>query len=235
MQLKVIVIEDEPLALNKLVSFIDKIDYLKISRTFDNAIAAISYLKNNSIDLIFLDIQMEEFTGIQFLETIKRRPKVIITTAYDKYAVKGYEFDVSDYLLKPYTFERFVQAIERVFINLSEKKHPTSSDFIFVKTEHRLEKIKVSEILYIEGMNEYLRIVTTDKKIMTLQSFKSIEELLPLNNFLRVHKSYVVAIDKIESIERNRIKIQKMVIPIGETYKELFFNMIGSVKCLRFK
>ncbi len=229
MQINCIVIEDEPLALKKLTGFINKIEYLRLSETFDNAIDAISYLKGNTVDLIFLDIQMEEFTGIQFLEAIKQRPKVIITTAYDKYAVKGYEFDVADYLLKPFTLERFVKAIEKVTSNI-EKHTPASIDYIFVKTEYRLEKIKVSEILFIEGMNEYLKIVTEDKKIMTLQNFKSMEEMLPKNNFLRVHKSYIVAIDKIESIERNRIKIQKIIIPISDSYKENFFNKIGMTK-----
>jgi two-component system, LytTR family, response regulator len=230
MQINCIAIEDEPLALKKLTGFINKIEYLSLSKTFDNAIEAISYLKENSIDLIFLDIQMEEFTGIQFLETIKQRPKIIITTAYDKYAVKGYEFDVADYLLKPFTFERFVQAVEKVFNNITERLTIASSDYIFVKTEYRLEKIKVSEILYIEGMNEYLRIVTENKKVMTLQNFKSMEEMLPKNNFLRIHKSFIVAIDKIESIERNRIKIQKMIIPVSDSYKETFFNKIGMRK-----
>lgn len=230
MQINCIVIEDEPLAVKKLIGFINKIEYLRLSKTFDNAIEAIGYLKENSVELIFLDIQMEEFTGIQFLETVKQRPKVIITTAYDKYAVKGYELDVADYLLKPFTFERFVQAVEKVYNFISEKPAPVSSDYIFVKTEYRLEKIKVSEILYVEGMNEYLRIVTEEKKIMTLQNFKSIEGILPKDNFIRVHKSYIVAIDKVESIERNRIKIQKMLIPISDTYKERFFNKIGMTK-----
>ena len=206
MQINCIAIEDEPLALKKLTGFINKIEYLRLSKTFDNAIEAINYLKVNAVDLIFLDILMEEFTGIQFLETIKQRPKVIITTAYDKYAIKGYELDVSDYLLKPFTFERFLQAVEKVFNGFAEKSSFTPSDYIFVKTEYRLEKIKVSDILYIEGMNEYLRIVTADKKIMTLQNFKSMEDILPKSNFLRVHKSYIVALDKIENIERNRIK-----------------------------
>lgn len=227
MNLKVIVIEDEPLALKKVVGFIEKIDYLTLSKTFDNAIDAISYLKTNSVDLIFLDIQMEEFTGIQFLEAVKVRPKVIITTAYDKYAIKGYELDVADYLLKPFTFERFLQAVERVSNTIAEHQTQSNNDFIFVKTEYRLEKVKLSEILYIEGMSEYLRVVTKTKKVMTLLNFKSIEELLPKNNFLRVHKSYVVALDKIESIERNRIKIGDNIIPISESFKEIFYNKIG--------
>lgn len=227
MNLKVIVIEDEPLALKKIVGFIEKIDYLSLSKTFDNAIEAISYLKSNTVDLIFLDIQMEEFTGIQFLEAVKIRPKVIITTAYDKYAIKGYELDVADYLLKPFTFARFLQAVERVSNSIAEPQTPSNNDFIFVKTEYRLEKIKLSEILYIEGMSEYLKVVTSDKKIMTLQSFKTLEEQLPKLNFARIHKSYIVAIDKIENIERNRIKIKEVLIPISDTYKEEFYNKIG--------
>ncbi|HEX2936717.1 MAG TPA: LytTR family DNA-binding domain-containing protein [Bacteroidales bacterium] len=230
MQINCIVIEDEPLAIKKLTGFISRVEYLQLSRTFDNAIDAISYLKENPVDLIFLDIQMEEFTGIQFLETIRQRPQVIITTAYDKYAVKGYELDVADYLLKPFTFERFIQSVEKIHKTISEKPTAASVQYIFVKTEYRLEKINVSDILYIQGMNEYLRIVTDEKKIMTRQTFKSIEELLPKDNFIRVHKSYLVAIDKVESIERNRIKIQKMLIPISETYKESFFNKIGVTK-----
>lgn len=227
MQIKVIVIEDEPLALKKVVGFIEKIDHLTIVKTFDNAIEAISFLKSNTVDLIFLDIQMEEFTGIQFLEAVKQRPKVIITTAYDKYAIKGYELDVADYLLKPFTFERFLQAVERVSSTHSETQTNSAIDFIFVKTEYRLEKLNLSEILYIEGMSEYLRVVTSNKKIMTLQNFKSLEEQLPKTNFARVHKSYIVALDKIENIERNRIKIEEMLIPISDTFKDGFYNKIG--------
>lgn len=227
MQLKCIVIEDEPLALKKLVSFIDKIDFLSVSKAFDNAVEAISYLKSNAIDIIFLDIQMEDFSGIQFLETVKHRPKVIITTAYDKYALIGYELDVADYLVKPITFERFVQAVEKVADSISSNPIKPANDFIFVKTEYRLEKIKVPDILYIQGMSEYLRVITKEKKIMTLQNFKTLEQLLPENLFVRVHKSYLVAIDKIDSVERNRIKIQDLSIPVSETYREEFYRKLG--------
>lgn len=230
MRIKSIVIEDEPLALKKLVSFIDKIEYLEIANTFDNAIEAISYLKSNDIDLIFLDIQMEEFSGIQFLETLNQRPKVIITTAYDKYALKGYELDVFDYLLKPFTFERFIKAVDKVFKSKLEKPASVPNDSIFVKTEYKLVQIKISEILYIEGMSEYLRLVTSNKKIMTKQNFKNIEAILPKINFVRVHKSYMIAIDKIENIERNRIKINDMFIPISDSYKDIFYDKIGISK-----
>jgi DNA-binding LytR/AlgR family response regulator len=225
-QINCIVIEDEPLALKKLIGFIDKVGCLKLCESFDNAIDAISYLKENSIDLIFLDIQMEEFTGIQFLETVKERPKVIITTAYDKYAVKGYELDVIDYLLKPFTFDRFIQSIEKVSAIQTNGLTSTSNNCIFVKTEYRLEKIEINDILYIEGMSEYLGIVTTQKRIMTLQNFNSISKILPDNNYVRVHKSYLVAIDKIKSIERNKIKISDKIIPISDTYKDKFFDKL---------
>jgi two-component system, LytTR family, response regulator len=227
MLLQCIVVEDEPLALKKLVSFISKIDYLNISKTFDNAVEAIGYIKTNTVDIIFLDIQMEDFSGIQFLESVKQRPKVIVTTAYDKYAIQGYELDVADYLLKPITFERFLQAVEKVSNGISSNSNKPANDFIFVKTEYRHEKIRISDILYIQGMSEYLRIVTRDRKIMTLQNFKTIQDALPEDLFIRVHKSYIVAIDKIESIERNRIKIKDMIIPVSDTYMEGFYNKLG--------
>jgi two-component system LytT family response regulator len=225
-QINCIVIEDEPLASKKLIGFINKIGYLKLCESFDNAIDAISFLKENSIDLIFLDIQMEEFTGIQFLETVKERPKVIITTAYEKYALKGYELDVVDYLLKPFTFDRFLQSVEKVFKSSNKELTPKSKNSIFVKTEYRLEKIKIDEILFIEGMSEYLGIVTTQKRILTLQNFSAITKILPDDNFFRVHKSFLVAIDKIKSIERNRIKIGDKIIPISDTYKDAFYSKL---------
>lgn len=226
MQINCILIEDEPLASKKLIGFINKVGYLKLSESFDNAIDAISYVKEKSVDLIFLDIQMEEFTGIQFLETVKERPKVIITTAYEKYALKGYEFDIVDYLLKPFTFDRFLQSVEKVYKSSNKELTPKSNNSIFVKTEYRLEKIEIDEILFIEGMSEYLGIVTTQKRIMTLQNFSAITKILPDDNFFRVHKSYLVAINKIKSIERNRITIGDKIIPISDTYKDAFYGKL---------
>lgn len=226
MQINCIVIEDEPLASKKLIGFINKVGYLELCKSFDNAIDAISYVKEKSIDLIFLDIQMEEFTGIQFLETVKERPKVIITTAYEKYALKGYEFNVIDYLLKPFTFDRFLQSVEKVYKSSNNELTSKSNNSIFVKTEYRLEKIEIDQILFIEGMSEYLGIVTTQKRIMTLQNFSTITKILPDDNFFRVHKSYIVAIDKIKSIERNRIRIGDKIIPISDTYKDAFYSKL---------
>ena len=173
---------------------------------------------------------MEEFTGIEFLEAINQCPKVIITTAYDKYALKGYEFSVVDYLLKLYTFERFVKAVDKVVISKLEDSRHVSSDSVFIKTEYRFEKVRLSDILYIEGMSEYLKVVTVNKKILTKQNFRNMEEILPHGNFVRVHKSYMIAIDKIENIEKNRIRINDLYIPISDSYRDVFYRRIGISK-----
>jgi two-component system LytT family response regulator len=231
MQINCIAIDDEPLALSKLEGFISKVPDLKLIRTFDNAIDAIGWLKENSADLIFLDIQMEQLTGIQFLEATGSTSRVILTTAYDQYAIRGFELNVTDYLLKPYSFQRFVQAVNKVMEYFSQKTSANQTlqkadRYIFVKTEYRLERVDLENILYIEGMKDYLRIICTDKKIMTLQSFTRIEESLPANKFCRVHKSFIVAIDKIKSVERGVILIADQRIPISNTYKEIFFSRI---------
>jgi DNA-binding LytR/AlgR family response regulator len=230
MQIRCIAIDDEPLALSKLEGFINKVTELKLIRTFDNPVEVIGWLKENNVDLIFLDIQMEQLTGLQFLETASPSARIILTTAYDQYAIKGYELNVTDYLLKPYSFERFVKAINKVmeyFSHSGENKTVYESDtFIFVKTEYRLERIDLNEILYIEGMKDYLRIICQGKKIMTLQSFAKLEECLPANRFCRVHKSFIVAIDKIKSVERGVILIADQRIPVSNTYKDNFFSKI---------
>jgi DNA-binding LytR/AlgR family response regulator len=223
-----IIIEDEPLALEKTKDFVNKVPFLNLSATFDNALKGLTYLNNNKIDILFLDINMDELSGIELLESSKISSQVIITTAYQEYALKGYELQITDYLLKPFTFNRFLQAVNKAQENLSQRIAEKQLDFIFVKTENRLEKIMISDILYIEGMRDYLRIHTTSKKIMTLQSFSELEQLIPAHLVCRVHKSYMVAINKIESIERSRIKIADQLIPISETYKEAFLQLIKS-------
>jgi len=229
MGIRCIAIDDEPLALKKVQSFIEKINGLTLVNSFDNALDAIPFINEEKVDLIFLDIQMERFTGIQFLESVKNHPQVIITTAFEDYALKGYDLNVTDYLLKPYSFDRFVQAINKAMENIKTKQPNALTeerDFIFVKTEYRLEKVLLDEILYIEGMRDYLQIVTKTKKIMTLQNFKFLESKLTPPQFLRVHKSFMVSINNIESIERNVIKIKDKLIPISDTYKEIFYKII---------
>ncbi len=226
MKINCIIVEDEPLALERAKGFVEKLSFLNLLAAFDNAIEALSFIKTNTVDLIFLDIKMDEFSGIQFLETSTITSKVIITTAYQEYALKGFDLKVSDYLLKPFTFERFVQAVDRVQSDLAKNENQNEKNFIFVKTEYRLEKIYLSEILYIEGMRDYRRIHTTSKKIMTLQTFNDFEKEISSSIICRVHKSYMVSLDKIESIEKDRIKIKEILIPISETYKQAFYENI---------
>jgi two-component system LytT family response regulator len=224
-------IDDEPLAIAKLAGFISRIPELTLMKTFDNALEAMVWMKENPADLIFLDIQMEQLTGIQFLEATGTNAKIIVTSAYDRYAIKGFDLNVTDYILKPYSFERFVKGVNKAMEQLSGTLNTKSGSedqdgFIFVRTEYRLERIDLDQILYIEGMKDYLRIICTGKKIMTLQSFSKLEEILPARNFCRVHKSYIVAIDKIRSIERNVILIADQRIPVSNTYRESFFSRI---------
>ncbi len=223
-----IIIEDEPLALEKTKDFVLKVPFLTLSATFDNALTGLAYLNNNKVDLLFLDINMDELSGIELLESSKITSQVILTTAYQEYALKGYELQITDYLLKPFTFNRFLQAVNKARENISHRASEAAPDFIFVKTENRLEKIMIDEIVYIEGMRDYRRIHAVNKKVMTLQNFSEFEKLIPPSLVCRVHKSYMVALHKIESIERGRIKIADQLIPISDTYKEVFFQLINN-------
>lgn len=226
MKINCIIVEDEPLAVERIKSYVLKLPYLELLSTFDNGIDALVFLKSNAVDLIFLDINMGEFSGIQLLETSNIKSEIIITTAYNEYALKGFDLHVTDYLLKPFTFERFVLAIDRVQANLKKGEGLHNKKFIFIKTEYRLEKILLSEVLYIEGMRDYRRIHTINKRIMTLKPFKEFEQDIPENIICRVHKSFMVALDKIDSVERDRIRIKDTIIPISETYKKHFFDLI---------
>ena len=240
-----IAVDDELLALKKIQRFAEKIDYLNLMGTFDNALSTFSFLRENNIDLIFLDIQMDEFTGIQLLETIKDPPYVILTTAYDEYALKAYELDVVDYLLKPIPFERFVKAVEKVYVRFlkdqnqqhqqhlhttgnSHDQQSDHSEFTFIKSGNKTVKVYFNKILYIEGQRDYLQIHTEDSKIMTLLNFKKMQELLDPQRFVRVHKSYVISIDKIDYIENNAIRIKDKLIPVSTTYKVAFFNLLNN-------
>jgi two-component system LytT family response regulator len=227
MRINCIIIEDEPLALERTKGYVLKLPFLNLLATFDNGINALSFLKTNAVDLIFLDIHMDELSGIQLLESAKITSQVIITTAYDEYALKGFELKVTDYLLKPYTFERFVQAVDRAQTLLQKQEIPASRNFIFVKTEYRLEKLMLNNLMYIEGMRDYRKIHTTGKPIMTLQTFTEFEQEIPADKVCRVHKSFMVALDKIDSVERDRIHMQGTLIPISDTYRKRFFELIN--------
>ena len=221
-----IIIEDEPLALKRTKEYVEKILYLDLKNSFDNGFEAIGFLKEHPVDLIFLDIKMDEMTGIQFLESIERKPAIIITTAYSEYALKGYELNVTDYLLKPFTIERFIQAVEKVSNQITDETI-IKNEFFFVKTDYKIEKVFFNDILFIEGMRDYRNIQTESKKILTLQTFGDLEKELPQSQFCRVHKSFIIPLNKIDTIERNRIRIREKWIPISETYKEKFYKIIG--------
>lgn len=220
-----IIIEDEPLALKRTRDFVEKLGYLNLIITFDNSLEALNFLKMNPVDLIFLDIRMDELSGIEMLRSLSKLPSVIITSAYKEYALVGYELDIVDYLLKPFSFDRFLQAVDRVYNKLDLTKDQ-GLDYLFVKTDYRIEKITLRDIKFIVGMRDY-RCIQTNRKILTLQTFYSLEEELPSDNFCRVHKSYIVNIQKIESVERNRIKIGDVYIPIGASFKKAFYKLIG--------
>jgi DNA-binding LytR/AlgR family response regulator len=237
MTIRCIAVDDEPLALEKIKGYISKIEYLELLECFSNAADAMSFLRQHKVDLMFLDIQMDELTGIQMLESMAVKPAVILTTAYDEYALKGYELDVSDYLLKPISFQRFLKAVDKVYYEIDKlsMSHDSSDDkdvskkspdYLFIKSGHTTVRITIHEILFIEGMKDYLRIWTENEKIMTLMSFKALEEKLPPNSFIRIHKSYLVALDKIDRVERNRIKIGGELLPVGESYRRQFLERI---------
>lgn len=227
MAINCIIIEDEPLALERTRGYVLKLPFLNLLGTFDNGIDALVFLRTNQVDLLFLDINIGELSGIQLLESSDVKREVIITTAYNEYALKGYELSVTDYLLKPFTFDRFLQAVNKVQNNLSKREVLPDKKFIFVKTEYRLEKLLLSDLLYIEGMRDYRKIHTTAKKIMTLQPFTDFEREVPPSILCRVHKSFMVSLARIDSIERDRIKIQDTLIPISDTYRKAFFELIN--------
>ena len=224
---KCIIIEDEPLALERTQSFVKKIPFLSLEHTFENSLEGLGYLTTHPVDVLFLDINMDELSGVELLESSKITAQVIITTAYPQYALKGFELNVTDYLLKPFTFQRFLQAVNKAQENLSLSRTQPQVEFIFVKTEHRLEKIMVKDMLFIEGMRDYRRIHTLHKRVMTLQNFSELEQMLPPSAVCRVHKSYMVSLSKIDMIERGRIVIGDHRIPISATYKDAFFDRIS--------
>ncbi len=300
MKINCIAIDDEPLALDIIRVYCSKIPFLNLIRTFDNALDTLEFLASHPVDLIFLDIQMEGLTGIQLLKALKNRPQVIITSAFDRYAAEGFDLDVTDYLLKPISLERFIRGVNKVFERWQQAEgaiahsqtapspapHPASDlpspaglhsasdlpttaglhsaselqpspdqhtpsdpyfpsapvapqtvtapsqeqEYFFVKTETRMEKLLASEILYVQGMGDYWRIVTSRKKIKTLMNARAIGEILREPRFCRVHKSWFVALDKIDFVERRHIKIGNEHIPVSESYQKRFFELIEKNK-----
>jgi two-component system LytT family response regulator len=226
MRIDCIIIEDEPLAQERVRGYLERLPFMRLLGVFDNGIDALTFLQTAEPHLIFLDINMGDFSGIQLLESMKIRSQVIISTAYHEYALKGFDLQVADYLLKPYSFERFVQAVDRVRALRTKPAAPVEKRFLFVKTEYRLEKLSLDDLLYIEGMRDYRRIFARDKQILTLQTFGDLEQSIPPSVACRVHKSYMVALDKIDAVERDIIRIGEVEIPLSDTYKKVFLQLL---------
>lgn len=229
--LKCIIVDDEPLAIEILESYIAKIEHLEIAGTFRNAVSAFTFLQTNTVDLIFLDIQMPRLTGIDFLKTLKDPPQVIFTTAFRDYAVDGFELEVVDYLLKPIPFERFLKAVAKVMHTPSTAPLPvvkpemTTEDFVYFKVDKKMVKTRMSEILYIESIKDYVKVKTVEKDIITQQKISYLEESLPKELFLRVHRSFIVNVSKVDAYSATDIELGKHQVPIGRNYK----NDVGRV------
>jgi DNA-binding LytR/AlgR family response regulator len=224
-----IAIDDEPLALRQMVDYIQKTPFLELVNQFESALPALRFLQDNKVDLMFVDINMPDLNGMDFVKSLSNPPKVIFTTAYSEYAIEGFKVDAVDYILKPISYPDFLKASERAHqrfkTTISDTDEIThNNEFLFIKSEHKILRINLSEIKYIESMREYVRIHSeTDKPVMALMSMKKMEEYLPESDFMRVHRSYIVNLKKITTIERNRIVFDnKVYIPVSDQYKEQF-------------
>lgn len=225
--LRCIVLDDEIHAVKLLADYVARTNGLELELSTTDPATAINLIHDGNIDLIFLDIQMPDLTGIEVMNIIRQsRTKVILTTAYPEYALSGFEYDAIDYLLKPVTFERFLVAVNKARERISFRSLE-APDHIFVKVEHRLQKVLFSSIFYIEGLGDYVILHTTAGKILSLERMKNMEEILPSGNFLRIHKSYIINIGQIDFLEKGRIIINKEYLPIGESYKEKVRQRLG--------
>ncbi|WP_350290959.1 LytTR family DNA-binding domain-containing protein [uncultured Croceitalea sp.] len=223
MVLKVIIIDDEPLAINVLESHTDKIEQLNVVKTFSNAVNASMFLQNNAVDIIFLDINMPVLDGFGFLETLKEKPMIVITSAHAEYALKSYEVEAIDYLVKPVSFPRFLKSVNRIIdlLSKSESKNPktNANPSIFIKIDNKkLQKVYLNEILVVESLKDYIRIKTTSDKYIIHKTLTGFTEELPADKFIRIHRSYTVAIDKIQSVEGNSVEIDDIRYTIGRSY-----------------
>ena len=225
----VIAIDDEPLALQLIVDYIQKTPDLMLVGQFENPLEAAQYISKNTIDIVFTDIQMPGLSGIQFTRSMVNGPVVIFTTAFDKYAIEGFKLDIADYLLKPFTYEEFLTSVHKAERMIRSVTKPaddvlSNNEFLFLKSDYKIKRINFQNILYIEGLKEYVKVYTmlSDKPILSLSSLKILEIKLPADRFMRVHRSFIVNLEKIETIDRSRIVFGKKYIPIGDQYKDNF-------------
>jgi DNA-binding LytR/AlgR family response regulator len=233
-KLRTIALDDEPLALKLVTDFVQKTPFLELSGTFDNPIDAIEFLSDETVDLILLDIQMPDLTGIEFSKTLQNSSKIIFTTAYEHYALEGFKLNAVDYLLKPFNYPEFLTAVQKAkkLIELEQAALPTleaNNQFLFLKSEYKIRRINFNDILYIEGLKDYVKVhlQNDEKPILSINTVKSLEEKLPADRFMRVHRSFIVNLDKIETIERSRIVFGKIYIPVSDQYKEKFQEFLN--------
>lgn len=218
-----LVVDDEPIARKGMLEHVKQIDFLNCIAECRSAVEATNWMQAKKIDLLFLDIQMPKLTGIDFIKNLSAPPLVIFTTAYPEYAVEGYELDILDYLLKPVSFSRFYKASVKAYdyLNLKNKYEINNpEDYFFIKCNQKIEKIKISDVLYIEGMSNYIIVHAVQKKYITYLTFKGVEEQLPQNLFIRIHKSFLVSTNAIKTIDGNELKLENISLPISKTYKE---------------
>jgi len=229
MKLKTIAIDDEPLAIALLTDYITKTPFLELAGTFDNPLDAIDFLHHQPVDLILVDIQMPELTGIEFVRTLESAPKVIFTTAYAQYAIEGFKLNATDYLLKPFGYEEFLKAVQKAYKqaeleNSAATTVEANNQFLFLKSEYKIRRINFNDILYVEGLKDYIKVFIKGelKPILSLSSVKAIESKLPEEKFMRVHRSFIVNLEQIDTIDRSRIVFGKEYIPVSDQYKEKF-------------
>ena len=237
MSLKCIIVDDEPLALEVLEAYIDRIEGLELVAKCENAVKAFDALKKQSVDLIFLDIQMPKLTGIDFLKVLNPAPKVIFTTAYREYAIESYELNVVDYLLKPIAFNRFMMAVNKAMSSADDpvevpqvEEAPTVADdpYLFLKADRKMVKVYLKDILYIESLKDYVRIKTPDREIISLQKISYLEQKLPEDLFMRIHRSFIVPVKKIEAFSNHAVEVGGKELPIGRNYKNQVLEVLNS-------
>lgn len=232
------ILDDEPMAVALLSKYVEKISSFELVKATTNPFEILELIAQTTIDVLFIDIQMPELTGLQMMEMLGNKTKFVITSAYSEYALKGYEHNVVDYLLKPISFDRFYKCIQKIESLSQEKPAPAvevltkteekQDEFLFIKTDGKLVKINLNDLLLVEGLKDYLYLHLKNEKLIVLDTLKEFEAKLPAPSFMRVHKSYIIRLDQIETIERNRVFIQNKIIPIGETYKIKFQDWVKS-------
>lgn len=245
MKIRCAIVDDEPLALDVLENYIEKIDHLELVARVDNAVEAFNLLNKTQVDLLFLDIQMPRLTGLELLKNITNPPKVIFTTAYREYALEGYELNVVDYLLKPISFERFLRAINKIYMfngsgisypssdYTSIAEDPYSDTFIYLKADKKMVKVLLKDILYIESLKDYIRVKTPQKSVTAYQRISHMEEKLPEDKFIRIHRSYIISKDKVEAYSTSHVELADVEIPIGRNYRSEVLKALNQNNILK--